>query len=78
MFRHVPELSLQDCREQAMEIAFKLVGYGGRVAKRKEFSDDPVVMKERVAFAREGLNWTLEGLFLQISSYEVWAIGGGY
>jgi hypothetical protein len=38
-----------------MRTAFKLVGYGRRVAKRKGFSDDPEVMQERVDFAEEGL-----------------------
>ena len=35
-------------------------------------------MAERVAFAREGLTWTPERLFLQIFSDEVWAHGGAY
>jgi len=37
-----------------------LIGYGGRVAKRKGFSDDLEVMAERLAFAREGITWTPE------------------
>jgi hypothetical protein len=82
-FKHVreftpPELGLQDCGEQAIRTAFKLVGYGRRVAKRKGFSDDPEVMAERVTFAQEGLTWTPERLFHQIFSDEVWAMGGAH
>jgi hypothetical protein len=46
-----------------VKTAFKLVGYGRRVAKRKGFSNDPKVMAERLAFAEEGITWTPEGLF---------------
>ncbi|PMD49728.1 uncharacterized protein K444DRAFT_548484, partial [Hyaloscypha bicolor E] len=75
-FKHIPELAppelyLQDCGEQAIRTAFKLVGYGKRVAKRKGFSDDPEIMQERVDFAEEGLTWTPERLFHQIFSDEV-------
>jgi hypothetical protein len=58
--------------------AFKLVGYGRRVAKKKGFSDDPEVMQERVDFAEEGLTWTPDRLFHQIFSDEVWAMGGAH
>jgi hypothetical protein len=58
-----PELGLQDCGEQAIRTAFKLVGYGRRVAERKGFSDDLEVMQERVDFAKEGLTWTPTRLF---------------
>jgi len=61
-----------------MRTAFKLVGYGRRVAKKKGFSDDPVIIRERVDFAEEGLTWTPERLFHQIFSDEVWASGGAY
>ena len=61
-----------------MRTAFKLVGYGRWVAKRKGFSDDPEVMQERVDFAKEGLTWTRERLSYQIFSDEVWASGGAH
>jgi hypothetical protein len=35
-------------------------------------------MQERVDFAKEGLTWTLERLFHQIFSDEVWASGGAH
>ncbi|PMD60554.1 uncharacterized protein K444DRAFT_528483, partial [Hyaloscypha bicolor E] len=75
-WRHIreiapPDLRLQDCGPYAMRTAFKLVGYGRRVAKRKGFSDDPEVIQERVDFAEEGLTWTPERLFYQIFSDEV-------
>jgi hypothetical protein len=67
-FKHMrelapPELGLQDCGEQALRTAFKLVGYSRRVAKRKGFSDDPEVMQERVDFTEEAITWTPERLF---------------
>jgi len=82
-FRHIgtlapPELGIQDCGPQAIRTAFKLVGYSRRVAKRKGFSDDPAVMAERLAFAKEGITWTPEKLFHQIFSNEVWASGGAH
>ena len=36
-----------------MRIAFKLVRYGRRVAKRKGFLDDPEVIAKRVAFIKK-------------------------
>jgi transposase len=72
------ELGLQDCKEQAIRTAFKLVGYGRRVAKRKGFSDDPAVIAERLAFAKQGIQWTRERLMQQIFSDEVWASGGAH
>jgi len=48
------------------------------VAKRKGFSDDPAVMRQRVAFAMEGLTWSRERLFSQAFSDEVWAYGGAF
>jgi hypothetical protein len=48
------------------------------VAKRKGFSDDPEVMAKRLAFAQEGITWTLDRLFHQIFSDEVWAMGGAH
>jgi hypothetical protein len=58
-----PSLGLQDCQEQAIRTAFKLVGYGRRVARKKGFSEDPGVMRERVDFAEEAITWTPERLF---------------
>ena len=82
-FRNIPEffppsLGLQDCREYAVRTAFKLVGYGRRVAIKKGFSEDLDVMRERVDFAEEAITWTPERLFNQIFSDEVWAMGGAH
>ena len=49
------ELELEGHGFQAIRIAFKLVGYGRRISKRKRFSDDPDVIAERLAFAIAGL-----------------------
>jgi hypothetical protein len=80
-FRHINAIAppdFQGCGPQAIQTAFKLVGYGRRVAKRKGFSDDPEVMQERVDFAEEGLTWTPERLFHQVFSDEVWTMGGAH
>jgi hypothetical protein len=65
-------------REQSIHTGFKLVGYGRRSAKRKGFSDDPEVMRERVAFVEQGIQWPRERLYRQIFSHEVWAMGGAH
>jgi DDE superfamily endonuclease len=62
----------------AVRTAFKLVGYGRRISKKSGFSDDPDVIAERLAFAREGVNWTQERLNQQLFSDEVWAHGGAH
>lgn len=57
-YRHLPHLIpdiFEGYGEQAIHTGFKLVGYGRRVSKRKGFSNDPEVMAEREAFAREGI-----------------------
>jgi hypothetical protein len=36
------------------------------------------IMRQRVDFAREGLAWSRERLFLQAFSDEVWAHGGAF
>jgi hypothetical protein len=54
----------------------KSLGYCRRVAKRKGFSTDPVVMQKRLDFARQAINWSQERLYSQIFSDEVWAMGG--
>jgi hypothetical protein len=49
------ELELQGCKEQSIRTAFKLVKYSRCISKQKGFSDDPVIMAERLAFAEEGI-----------------------
>jgi hypothetical protein len=80
-WRAIPEVALDlhlDCKEQAMQTAFKLLGYSRRSMKKKGFSDDPKVMAERLAFAQWGITWTPERLYKQIFSDEVWAHGGAH
>lgn len=69
---------LQGYGKKAIRTAFKLVGYGRRVARKKGFSDDPEVWQERLDFATEAVNWSAERLFSQIFSDEVWAFGGAH
>jgi hypothetical protein len=61
-----------------MLTTFKLVGYSRRVAKRKGFSQDPLVMQERLTFAQEAIHWTRERLERQIFSDKVWAYSGAH
>jgi hypothetical protein len=77
--KRAPELDfLEGVREYAIYIAFDLLGYCRRISKRKGFSEDPIVMQERVAFAREGLTWTKERVLQQIFYDEVWATSGAH
>ena len=63
-YRHIPtiapQLGLQGCKEQAMRTAFKLVGYSRRITKRKGFSNDLEVWRERREFAVEAINWPIK------------------
>jgi hypothetical protein len=56
----------------------KSLGYCRRVAKRKGFSTDPIVMRKRLDFAQDAINWSQERLYSQIFSDEVWAMGGAH
>lgn len=72
----LPELSRFG--NQAINTAMRSMGYTRRTAPKKGFSDDPVVMAERVAFAKEAIQWDRERLYQQIFSDEVWAMGGAH
>jgi hypothetical protein len=52
----------------------KSLGYCWRVAKRKGFSDNPEVMRQRLEFACEAIDWSQERLYSQIFSDEVWPV----
>ena len=73
---YAPEFS--DVGEHAIYTAMRALGYQRRVAKRKGFSTDPEVMRERLDFARQAVYWTRERLYAQIFSDEVWAKGGAH
>jgi hypothetical protein len=73
---YAPEFS--DIGEDAIGTPMRALGYYRRVAKRKGFSTDPIVMQKRLDFARQGINWTRDRLYLQILSDEVWAMGGAH
>jgi hypothetical protein len=61
-----------------MHTAMKALRYRRRVAKRKGVSNDLEVMRKRLEFAQQAINWTRERLYLQIFSDEVWAKGGAH
>jgi hypothetical protein len=71
-----PEFS--DVGEESITTAMRSLGYCRRVAKRKGFSTDPIVMRKRLEFAQEAINWSRERLYSQIFSDEVWAMGGAH
>jgi hypothetical protein len=66
---YAPEFS--DIREHAIYSAMRALGYQRRVAKRKGFSTDPEVIRERLDFTRQAIHWTRERLYVQIFSDEV-------
>ncbi|PVH70674.1 hypothetical protein DL98DRAFT_521493 [Cadophora sp. DSE1049] len=61
VYKHIPliapELELQGYMDKAMRTAFKLVGYGRRVAKKKGFSDDLEIFSDEV--------WAFGGAYIQ-------------
>jgi hypothetical protein len=69
---------VSDLGEHAIYTAMKSLGYCRRVAERKGFSTDPIVMQKRLDFARQAINWSQERLYSQIFSDEVWAMGGAH
>jgi hypothetical protein len=56
----------------------KKLGYTRGKARKKGFSDDPVIKTERVASARAAKLWSRERLYLLMFSDEVWAKGGAH
>jgi transposase len=75
----IPNLLPQiDAGERAIRQAFTEIGYVRRASKKKGFSNDPRVMRQRLEFAEQGIQWTRERLYRQIFSDEVWAMGGGH
>jgi hypothetical protein len=72
---HFPEIR---AGEQAFRTAIQAIGYTRRASKKKGFSTDPRVMANRLAFAREAIQWSRERLYNQVFSDEVWAMGGAH
>jgi hypothetical protein len=73
-----PELNLQTYGHQALQTAFKRLGYRRRIAKRKGFSTEQDVIDERFDFALVAKTWSPARLYRQIFSDEVWASGGAH
>jgi hypothetical protein len=46
--------------------------------EKKGYSEDPGVCQERLAFAREGIQWSKERLYQQMFTDEAWAMGGAH
>ena len=69
---YLPELA---AKEKAIRIAYKWLGYGRRVSRKKRFSEDPRVMQERLTFAEDGITWPRERVQRVAFSDEVWAFG---
>jgi hypothetical protein len=64
--------------EAAIWTAVKGIGYNRRTSHKKEFSDDPHVIAERLAFTHEGITWSRYRLQRQMFSDEVWTVGGAH
>ena len=71
-------MNLNRVGEEAITVAFKLLGYARRKSVKKGFSDDPVVYRKRLDFAEEAIHWTKERLYRQMFTDEVWAMGIAY
>ena len=83
--RHIPWKAIPSVAPQfsnvgevAITTAMKQLGYKRRIAVKKGFSDDPVVMRQRVAFAEQAKTWDRRRLALLLFSDEVWAKGGAH
>jgi hypothetical protein len=48
------------------------------VAKRKGFSEDPLVCQERLSFAQDGLTWPRSRVQRICFTDEVWVFGGAH
>ena len=81
-FRRIPHMLPQlDAGEKAIRTAYKglyPVGYVRRVAKKKGFSDDPRVVRERYEFSDDGRHWQRARAQRVMFSDEVWANGGAH
>ena len=76
--RCIPQIKLNGIGEKAVQTALKALGYTRRTSKKKGFSNNPTVMAERVAFAREGITWLVERVQKQAFLDEVWATRGAH
>ena len=52
--------------------------YCRRTSKKKGFSDDPAVIRERREFAEWGITWPRDRVQRVCFTNEVWAMGGAY
>jgi DDE superfamily endonuclease len=73
--RNIPQLC---AGEKAIRTALQTLQYSRRRSPRKGFSENPRVIAERLAFAREAINWTRDELFNTMFTDEVWANGGAH
>jgi hypothetical protein len=73
--RYLPQLH---AKETALRIAVRNIGYCRRVSRKKGFSDDPEVMKERFDFIAETKDWEQSRVQRICFTDEVWAYGGAY
>jgi hypothetical protein len=83
--RHIPWKAIPECapdfsqyKEHAITTAMQKLGYVRRITIKKGFSDDPVVMRQRVAFAQQATTWDRQRVSLLLFSDEVWVKGGAH
>jgi hypothetical protein len=72
MPRYLPQLH---AKETALRTAIQDIGYCRRVSRKKGFSDDPEVCKERFDFTAEAKDWEQSRIQRICFTDEVWAYG---
>jgi hypothetical protein len=64
--------------EKAIRTAINSIGYCRRVERKKGFSEDPRVMRERLELAERGVTWPRTYVQKICFTDEVWAFGGAH
>jgi hypothetical protein len=72
MPRHLPQLY---AKERAFRIAVQDIGYCRQVSRKKGYSDDPEVYRERFDFTAESKDWEQSRVQRICFIDEVWAFG---
>ena len=75
MPRHLPQLH---AKEKAFRTAIRDIGYCRRVSRKKGYSDDPQVIRERLNLAEQGSTWPRPYVQRICFTDEVWAFGGAH
>ena len=78
-YKHVPHyLPELYAGMQALTTAFQDLKYCRRILKKKGFSEDPAICRERLSFAEDGITWQRSRVQRICFTDEVWAFGGAH